>query len=89
MYVYRLLVCAPTNAAVDMLLGKLISTGLFHKSVMKRLVGYNYYIGSSYNMDYDEYCVLPELENSDHVTNEPGNMEYLTILLNKIFVYLL
>lgn len=68
------MICAPTNSAVDMLLGKLINTGLFDKSEMKRLVGYNHYISTSYNKDYDEYCVLPELESPHHhaVDNEMG-----------------
>ncbi|CAH1736197.1 unnamed protein product [Aphis gossypii] len=60
----KLLICAPTNSAVDMLLSKLIDSGLFDTTIMKRLVGHNHFIGSAYNMDYDEYCVLPELENS-------------------------
>lgn len=58
------MICAPTNSAVDMLLSKLVDSGLFDTTIMKRLVAYNHFIGSAYNMDYDEYCVLPELENS-------------------------
>lgn len=54
-----------------MLLGKLVNSGLFNKTVMKRLVGYNHYINSSYNMEYDEYCVLPELE-SYNANDETG-----------------
>lgn len=69
-----MLICAPTNAAVETLLGKLINSGLFNNTVMKRLVGYNYYISLSYNMDYDDYCVLPELENAYQTQdNETGN----------------
>ncbi|XP_026807921.1 probable RNA helicase armi isoform X2 [Rhopalosiphum maidis] len=60
----KLLICAPTNSAVDMLLSKLVNSGLFNNSIMKRLVGYNHFISLSYNMDYDEYCVLPELDSS-------------------------
>lgn len=70
--VFRLLICAPTNAAVDILLQKLINSGLFDKTVMKRLVGYNHFISSSYDINYDEYCVLPELDTSYH-TGETGN----------------
>lgn len=58
------MICAPTNSAVDLLLSKLVDSGLFDTTIMKRLVAYNHFIGSAYNMDYDEYCVLPELENS-------------------------
>jgi len=47
-----------------MLLSKLVDTGLFDTTIMKRLVAYNYFIGSAYNMVYDKYCVLPELESS-------------------------
>lgn len=54
-----------------MLLSKLVNSGLFDTTVMKRLVGYNYYINSSYNMEFDEYCVLPELE-SYNTNNEIG-----------------
>lgn len=58
-----------------MLLSKLINSGLFDNTVMKRLVGYNYYISLSYNTDYDDYCVLPELENSNQgQDNETGNI---------------
>lgn len=63
-----------------MLLGKLVNSGLFNKNVMKRLVGYNHFISLSYNMDYDEFCVLPELEDlhhtgvsNDHTFNDVGN----------------
>lgn len=81
-FVLRLLICAPTNSAVDVLLGKLISTGLFNNSIMKRLVAYNYYIGSSYKMEYDEYCFLPSLENSvQAVDNEQGNKELLIFFI--------
>jgi len=66
------LICAPTNSAVDMLLSKLVNSGLFNNTVMKRLVGYNHFIGLSYDMDYDEYCVLPELESTYH-PGESGN----------------
>ncbi|XP_016663111.1 probable RNA helicase armi [Acyrthosiphon pisum] len=62
----KLLICAPTNSAVDMLLSKLVNCGLFDKTIMKRLVSYNHFIGTSYDMDYDEYCALPELESSYH-----------------------
>lgn len=55
-----------------MLLGKLINTGLFEENVMKRLVGYNHYISSSYNMDYDKYCVLPEYESAYKADKEHG-----------------
>lgn len=50
-----------------MLLSKLVNSGLFDKTIMKRLVGYNHFIGLSYDMDYDEYCVLPELDSSYHL----------------------
>jgi len=70
--VFRLLICAPTNSAVDMLLSKLVNSGLFDNTIMKRLVSYNHFIGSSYDMDYDEYCVLPEMESSYH-GGESGN----------------
>jgi len=68
-----LLICAPTNSAVDIILGKLINSGLFDKTVMKRLVGYNHFISLSYNMEYDEFCVLPELESSHLVVDDKGN----------------
>lgn len=71
--VTRLLVCAPTNSAVDMLLVKLINTGLFEKTVLRRLVGYNHFISPSYNTDYDEFCSLPELEDSVHQFNDDGS----------------
>lgn len=73
MFFIRLLICAPTNSAVDMLLGKLMNSGLFDKTIMKRLIGYNHYISSSYNMEYDEYCVLPELEVHQKSEDIPGN----------------
>uniref|UniRef100_A0A2H8U037 Putative RNA helicase armi n=2 Tax=Melanaphis sacchari TaxID=742174 RepID=A0A2H8U037_9HEMI len=66
----KLLICAPTNSAVDILLSKLVNSGLFDNTIMKRLVGYNYFIGSSYNMEYDEYCGLPELESSYYGDSE-------------------
>lgn len=66
------MICAPTNSAVDMLLSKLVNSGLFDNSIMKRLVGYNHFISLSYNMDYDEYCVLPELDSS-YSNGEIGN----------------
>ncbi|VVC38267.1 Hypothetical protein CINCED_3A020873 [Cinara cedri] len=69
----KLLICAPTNSAVDILLNKLIDSGLFNSNIMKRLMGYNYYMSSSYNMDYDEYYFLPELENVTHVAQEQGS----------------
>lgn len=59
-----------------MLLGKLIKTGLFEKTLMRRLVGYNYFISQSYNMEYDEFCSLPELEDSDYQLNEEGSEMY-------------
>lgn len=55
-----------------MLLSKLINTGLFDKTVMKRLVGYNHYMSLSYNMNYDEYCVLPEYESVYQCDKEHG-----------------
>ncbi|XP_025203213.1 LOW QUALITY PROTEIN: probable RNA helicase armi [Melanaphis sacchari] len=58
----KLLICAPTNSTVNILLSKLVNSGLFNNTIMKRLVTYNHFISSSYNMDYDEYCVLSELE---------------------------
>jgi hypothetical protein len=58
------LICAPTNAAVDILLSKLVNSGLFNPSILKRLVGYNHFISNAYDMDFDEYCALPELESS-------------------------
>ncbi|XP_025425043.1 probable RNA helicase armi isoform X2 [Sipha flava] len=60
----KLLICAPTNAAVDILLSKLVNSGLFNPSILKRLVGYNHFISNAYDMDFDEYCALPELESS-------------------------
>lgn len=68
--VIRLLICAPTNSAVDMLLSKLINTGLFDKTVMRRLVGYTHFISASYNMEYDDYCSLPELETAHQALND-------------------
>jgi len=70
------LICAPTNSAVDLLLSKLVNSGLFNNTIMKRLVGYNHFIGSSYDMDYDEYCAMPELESTYHAS-ESGNRKYL------------
>lgn len=69
---FRLLICAPTNSAVDILLVKLIETGLFDNSVMKRLVAYNYYLTASYPEHIDKYFYLPELENSFNTTKDPG-----------------
>lgn len=63
--VFRLLICAPTNSAVDILLSKLVASGLFDKTIMKRLISFSHYMSSSYNQDYDEYCVFPELESSN------------------------
>lgn len=59
-----------------MLLGKLVNSGLFDKTVLRRLVGYNHFISQSYNMDYDEYCSLPELEDSVHQNKEEGKEMY-------------
>jgi len=62
-----------------MLLSKLVNSGLFDNTVMKRLISYNYFIGSSYDMDYDEYCVLPELEGSYHAGQSGKIIIYLII----------
>lgn len=67
---YRLLICAPTNAAVDLLLSKLVNTKLFDKSVMKRIISYSHYIGNSYDEYYDEYCILPTFDNSKTVPED-------------------
>lgn len=78
----RLLICAPTNSAVDTLLGKLINTGLFDKTIMRRIVGYTHFISQSYNIEYDEYCSLPDLENgyqAQHVIK--GDWRLLNILI--------
>lgn len=64
---FRLLICAPTNAAVDLLLSKLVDTKLFDKVVMKRIISYSHYISNSYNKYYDEYCILPTFDNSKTV----------------------
>lgn len=71
------MICAPTNSAVDLLLSKLIETGLFNKRIMKRLVGYTYYNSLSYNMDNDEYCFFPELESSQIIRPETSNNKLL------------
>lgn len=65
-----MLICAPTNSAVDILLDKLVKSGLFDKTVLKRLLGYNHYTSVSYNLEHDEYCVLPEFESSFGVPEE-------------------
>lgn len=66
-----------------MLLDKLINTGLFNKTVLKRLVGYNHFISQSYNTDYDEYYVLPELEDSYNQLDTEGIKMYFILLLMK------
>lgn len=68
----RLLICAPTNSAVDTLLDKLVNSCLFEKTAMKRLVSYTYYNSSSYKMEYDEYCVIPELESYNDMNKKKG-----------------
>lgn len=73
-----MLICAPTNSAVDILLSKLVNTGLFNSSILKRLVGYNHFISTAYNMDFDEYCALPELETSVQ-NNETGKIVLLNV----------
>ncbi|VVC46259.1 P-loop containing nucleoside triphosphate hydrolase [Cinara cedri] len=69
----KLLICAPTNSAVDILMGKLIGSELFNITILKRLIGYTHLYSSSYNMDYDKYCFLPELESSCHVPQDPDS----------------
>lgn len=64
-----------------MLLGKLIDSGLFDTTVMKRLVGYTHYISGSYNMDYDEYCVLPELEDSENYDKGRKSIQYFILYM--------
>lgn len=59
-----------------MLLGKLVSSGLFDKTVMRRLVSYTHYTSASYITDYDEYCVLPELENAHQENYDNGSNKY-------------
>lgn len=58
-----------------MLLNKLVNSGLFDKTVMKRLIGYNHYISSSYNMEYDEYCALPQYELHTKSEDISGNYQ--------------
>jgi len=60
--VFRLLICAPTNAAVDILLCKLVNTGLFDKTILKRLLSYTHFISKSFNQDLADYCALPEFD---------------------------
>lgn len=67
-----MLICAPTNAAVDMLLSKLVNSGLFDKNIMKRIVSYNHFISTNYDEKYDEYCVMPELDVS-HLNPDNSN----------------
>lgn len=82
--VFRLLICAPTNSAVDLLLIKLVASGLFDKTIIKRLISFSYYMSSSYNQNYDEYCVFPEFENSNFglQPQEKGTRIFLSV--NKI-----
>lgn len=57
--VFRLLICAPTNSAVDILLCELVNTGLFDKTILRRLLSYTHFISKSFNQDLDDYCALP------------------------------
>ncbi|XP_025191199.1 probable RNA helicase armi [Melanaphis sacchari] len=75
----KLLICAPTNSAVDLLLSKLVNSGLFDNTIMKRLVGYNYFNSSSYNKNYDEYCGLPELESTYYGGEETESLQFKSI----------
>ncbi|XP_050442332.1 probable RNA helicase armi [Adelges cooleyi] len=67
----KLLVCAPTNSAADLLLIKLVETGLFDETIMKRLIGYNYFMTSNYTEEIDKYCYLPDMENACNNTCSP------------------
>ncbi|XP_050439333.1 probable RNA helicase armi isoform X2 [Adelges cooleyi] len=77
----KLLVCAPTNSAADLLLIKLVETGLFDTNIMKRLVGYNYFSTSNYTEEIEKYCFLPDTENA---VNYNSSSEVKTINRNDV-----
>lgn len=78
--VYRILICAPTNASVDMILDKLVHTRLFDKTQLRRLLGYNHFVTKVYDPDLEDYCSLPE---SNHAYNGP---EHLNIGTNCLII---
>lgn len=65
-----------------MLLIKLVNTGLFDKSHLRRLVGFSHYTSSSYNKDLDEYSVLPQLQ--ELLTEPDTGMLKIKLCLNNL-----